>query len=396
MRPTPEHVIAKEFPSIAFAEQNRNLETRDTNRQWRPVRATASILEWCLGFVSILLGLAILAAIPIVQFLSLGYLLEVGGRIARTGKFREGFIGVRLAAKLGTIGFCCWFFMLPVRFVSDLAHSASVIAPGSPTARNWRLGLIILIVMTGIHLITAVANGGRIRNFLNPFNIIFLVRNYRRASYTHARDAVWDLLVSLRLPYYFLLGFKGFVGAFVWLFFPITLLAMSRAPFPAAPLAGFLGAFLLTLTVMYLPFLQMRLAETGRLGAIFELREIRRKYLRAPWLFPIAFFLTLLFAVPLYLLKIELIPSEAAWLPSLVFVSFIFPARVLSGWALARANRRQEPTHWVFRWTGRMIFLPIAAFYVLIVYFTQFTSWNGIASLYEQHAFLLPVPFFGL
>jgi hypothetical protein len=40
--------------------------------------------------------------------------------------------------------------------------------------------------------------------------------------------------------------------------------------------------------------------------------------------------------------------------------------------------------------------LPIEAFYVLIVFFTQYTSWNGVFSLYEQHAFLLPIPFFGM
>ena len=31
--------------------------------------------------------------------------------------------------------------------------------------------------------------------------------------------------------------------------------------------------------------------------------------------------------------------------------------------------------------------------YVLIVFLAQYTSWGGAASLYEQHAFLLPVPF---
>ena len=40
--------------------------------------------------------------------------------------------------------------------------------------------------------------------------------------------------------------------------------------------------------------------------------------------------------------------------------------------------------------------LPVAIAYAAIVYFTQFTSWHGIASLYEQHAFLVPVPFLGL
>ena len=105
---------------------------------------------------------------------------------------------------------------------------------------------------------------------------------------------------------------------------------------------------------------------------------------------------TLLFALPLYLLKVEIIPREAAWLPSLIFVAFIFPARLLTGWAYARAQRRAAPRHWVFRWGARLAMAAAAIAYAVVVYFTQFTSWYGIASLYEQHAFLLPVPFLGL
>ncbi len=46
-----------------------------------------------------------------------------------------------------------------------------------------------------------------------------------------------------------------------------------------------------------------------------------------------------------------------------------------------------------FRWTGRIALVPVGILYALIVFFTQFTAWRGIWSLYEQHAFLLPVPF---
>ena len=94
--------------------------------------------------------------------------------------------------------------------------------------------------------------------------------------------------------------------------------------------------------------------------------------------------------------EFEIIPREAAWLPSLVFVAFIGPARLLTGWAYARAARRNEPRHWFFRASARLLMIPSALAYVTIVYFTQFTSWHGIASLYEQHAFLVPVPFLGL
>ena len=33
--------------------------------------------------------------------------------------------------------------------------------------------------------------------------------------------------------------------------------------------------------------------------------------------------------------------------------------------------------------------------YGFFVWLSQYLSWYGVASLYEQHAFLLPVPFMG-
>src|SRR5205809_278239 len=49
-------------------------------------------LEWLFGLASLLACLAVLAAIPIVNFLSLGYLLEASGRVAKSGRLRDGFI----------------------------------------------------------------------------------------------------------------------------------------------------------------------------------------------------------------------------------------------------------------------------------------------------------------
>ena len=37
--------------------------------------------------------------------------------------------------------------------------------------------------------------------------------------------------------------------------------------------------------------------------------------------------------------------------------------------------------------------MPVVVAYVLVVFTSQHLGWHGIASLYEQHAFLLPVPF---
>ncbi len=360
-------------------------------------RLIYSIGEWLFGVAVLMVGLSVLAALPVLQFLSLGYLLEAGGRVARTGRLRDGFIGVRLAARLGGLVLGCWLVLLPLRFVSDLAYSAQIIDPGGRTAAAWRIGLFVLMVLCGLHIGMACARGGRLRYFFWPFNFIWVIRRLLRCGYyAEARDAVWDTARSLRLPYYFSLGLRGFLGALAWLALPVTLLALGRMPAPLAPLVGFFGALLLALVLIYLPFLQMRLAMKNRLSAVFELREVRRNFQRAPWAFAFSFVVTLLFALPLYLLKIEMVPREAAWLPSLVFITFIFPARLLTGWALGLATHRTSPRHWFFRWTGRVPFVPIAGLYVLIVFFTQYTSWNGVWSLYEQHTFLVPVPFFGM
>jgi hypothetical protein len=353
----------------------------------------ASALEWVFGAMVLIVGLAVLAALPVLQFLSLGYLLEAGGRVARSGRLRDAFIGVRLAARLGTVVAASWVLLLPVRLVAGLARAAQVIEPGGEVARAWRLGLVILIIATALHIAAASARGGKLRYFIWPFNIFWLLRRLLRGGYyAEARDAVWNVAVSLRLPHYFWLGFRGFVAAAAWLVIPVTLLALGRV----VPIVGFVGALAMAWVLLYLPFLQMRLATENRFAAAFQLRMARREYCRAPWAYSFAFIVTLLLALPLYLLKIEVVPAEAAWLPSLVFIAFIYPARLLTGWAMSRARRRETPRHWFFRWTGRLPFLPAAAFYVLIVYFTQFTSWNGVGSLYEQHAFLVPVPFFGM
>jgi hypothetical protein len=361
------------------------------------VWAIGSALEWLLGAMTLIVGLAVLAALPLLQFLSLGYLLEAGGRVARTGRLRDGFIGIRLAARLGGMVAGSWLFLLPVRFVADLARSAEIIDPDGPVAETWRRILLVLIGITFAHIVAACACGGKLRYFFWPFNVVTLTRRLLRGGYyAEASDAVWAMWVSLRLPYYFWLGLRGFVGALAWLVLPITLLVLGHGTSEGAALIGLVGALLLGIVLLYLPFLQMRLAATTRLRAVFEVRAVRADFRRAPWAFAVALVVTLLFALPLYLLKIEMVPREAAWLPSLVFIAFIFPARLLTGWALGRAARRPLPRHWFFRWTARLPLLPATAFYVLVVFFTQYTSWNGAWSLYEQHAFLVPVPFFGM
>ena len=69
-------------------------------------RSLAAGVEWLFGCFAILTFLAILATVPIVQFISLGYLLESGSRIGR----RVGDMHSPECVGLpGWVGHCCVF-----------------------------------------------------------------------------------------------------------------------------------------------------------------------------------------------------------------------------------------------------------------------------------------------
>lgn len=370
-------------------------------RNWfiRAFLALMSAVHWCIGGMVIVFGLAILAPLPILQFLSLGYLLEVSGRIARERRFSAGFIGFRQAAKVGMLAIAVSIMLLILRFFAAQAYSARLIAPGSSASRGWSIGLFIATGLMAFLLFAACWVGNKIWRSRHPATKSPSGQTHSHGTLAEIRDAVWHFVVELRLPYYFWLGARGFAGGLLWLLLPVTLLAFGGKPPLGGGLGiliGYLGAFLLMAVLLYLPFLQTRFALENRFSAMFELRAVRQVFRRAPIAFWTALFATLLFSLPLYLLKIEIVPRDAAGLPSLLFVMFMVPARFLAGWAYSRGLKREQVRHWFFRLMARLGMLPVVAFYVLIVYFTQYLSWHGVWSLYEQHAFLLPVPFVGL
>jgi len=355
------------------------------------LRYIASACNGLFGTVTLILLLAVAAALPLVQFMTLGYLLEASARVGRSGRWRDALFGVRQATRIGGVIVGCAAPLVVLHLISSLHISAELIDPGGRVARNWHTALVVLSSFTALHLALACARGGRLRHFFWPFaGPFWLIRRLRQGGlYRELRDGLWDFVVALRLPYLFWLGVRGFAAAFCWLVIPITLIAAGRQ----APALGFLGGGLLAIVILYVPFLQVHFAVHRRFTVAFDIRGVRRLFGKAPWAFAISLLVTLAFALPLYLLKIEMIPREAAWLPGVVFIVFIFPARVLAGWSYGRACCRDTPRHGFFRWTGRLAMLATSLVYVVVIYFTQFITWGGIQSLYEQHAFLLPVPF---
>lgn len=351
-----------------------------------------SALDWLFGLLSVLLGLAVFSVIPVLNLLSLGYLLHSSARVAATGRLRDGFVGVRKASVIGRVLVGAWLVFLPVRFLSGLWQDAELISPGGSSSRLWHAGLVWLTVVAGIQVLWACLRGGQPWHFLWPAPLRFIRWAYTPGKFRSIRDSLAAYLLSLRLEFYFWLGARAFVGTLLWLLLPVGVLMLSLQGVPekGGALVSFLGAVLLMGVAVYLPIVQTRFAVENRFSAMFELREVRQLFQRAPIAFWLALSTTFLFAIPLYLLKIELPPREIAWLPSLLFVLFILPARMLTGWALSRALRRENPCHGLVRWTSRLALVPVVTLYVVIVYLAQYISWDGTLSLFQQHAFLLP------
>jgi hypothetical protein len=334
------------------------------------------------GVASLVAGLALLASIPLLNILALGYLLESSGRTARTGRFRDGFPGVRQAAILGLLAVSGWLLTLPVRFASGLWTDAALLGETAPSFRFTRILLAAFTVgMAALILLGLIAAG-----YLYARNEAPETKGWPRA-----RDGLIALLADLHLPQLFWLGIRGWAGGFVWLLVPIGILyAASRIPHNGALLLAFFGIIALIPVATTLPLAQARFAASGRFGDLFDWGGQRRLFRQAPLASFAAVLSVLVAALPLYLLKIELPPQDVDWLPGLFFILLLWPARILTGWAIHRAGRSDSPRSWPWVWLGKLPLLAAGLAYGVWVWIMQFLNWTGAASFLEQHAFLLP------
>ena len=265
---------------------------------------------------------------------------------------------MRRAARIGGVAAASWLSLVPPGLSGSYARSAELIDPGGPAARRWWMGLIV------VTLLSLVAY----RRFVCPWRPATLLPLAARPSVlAGATIASRGLVFRIaRRP----LGIRRrrcafpIISASGWWVCGYPCLACragdldrrhgeisgTGSDWGAQP--GGDRAFL--------PFLQVRYAVEGRISALFSRRAIRDRFRRAPWAFAFSLMALLLAAIPLYFLKIEMIPREAAWLPSLVFVVFLAPARLLTGWAYARSGRRDSPRHWIFRVLGRIAIVAAA------------------------------------
>jgi hypothetical protein len=364
---------------------------------WRhPLRFIGWVCSLCFGIVSLVLLLAVIAAIPIVNFVALGYLLEAEGRVGRTGKLRYALPLLPLAPRLGGLALGLWFWMLVLRLVADAASDAATIAPGTAVARGWQMGLWLTSAAVGCHVLLAVARGGGLWCFFRPIkNARWLWNEWRRGGYlTRAEAAVREFVSALRIPHHFWLGLRGFLGTLAWLLVPTLLFAALQDPDrPEQVVLMLLGGGLLLPVLSWAPFLQAHFAAENRMSAFRELGVIRELYRRAPFLFSLAVVVLYALSLPLYLFKVAAPPRDALWYFTLIFVVTIYPGKILVAWAYARALRRGRRRWWPWRWLWGLVLPPILAFYLFLLFFTPAIGAAGRRVLFDHHALLLPTPF---
>ena len=363
-----------------------------------PLKAAFWVIRMVFGIACLVLFLAIIAAVPIVNFIALGYLLDVEGRVARTGKIRLAFPLLDIAPRLGTIVIGVALWLIPLFLLAGAAADAHLIDPGGSSDRNLHLISRLAAIAIAVHLCLALARGGTFWCFVRPLkNAIWLYRQIRAGGYLdRAAGHVSDFFASLKLGKNFSLGLRGFLGALIWLIIPSTMFAAASSPEGGqggAVAVTLLGGLILVIVLGWLPLLQAHFAAENRFRAMFELKTVRRKFKRSPLLWMLSLVIVYLLSLPLYLFKVAALPRDAIWGITLIFVATIYPTKILLGWVYHRASAKTKNAWFGWRWLSRTLILPLLAVYVFILFFTQFIGVHGNRVLMEHHLFLLPVPF---
>ncbi len=369
---------------------------RCPNLLGHPLRATAWLVRMLFGLFSLTLLLAVIAAVPVVNILALGYLLEVEGRMGRTGRLRFAFPLLEIAPRFGAIvvGLSAW--LIPIWILTKVLADYRLIAPTSDETEALGWTHSVAVVLVTMHLLLALARGGSLGCFFRPLkNLLWLISQLRRGGYfERAERHVREFVFEMRIGHHFWLGLRGLVGGLAWLVIPTALFGVySQVDQIGQLLVTLVGGMMLVLVLAWVPFLQARLATENRMRAMFELGAVRELFCRSPLCWFIVITLTSALSLPLYLFKIYLLPSDAMWMTTLAFIVTIYPARLLTGWAYHRASKRPRRSFWMWRWLWRLMMLPLLSFYVFLLFFTPLFSEHGKRVLFEHHLLLLPAPF---
>ena len=289
--------------------------------------------------VSWLALMGLLTAAPLLQILAFGYLLRVSGHLAAGGKLRNCIEHLDRAGKIGLAVCIVFLAAAPSQLFAHYESLASIVNPGSQNAATMRQLAIFSAAIAFLYLVWAWARGGELWQYVWPQPRRAIAEIWRPSFWNSAIDRLWELIVSLQIPSTFWLGARGVLGSLVWLLpAVVVMMAFRRGETGLAGLIGLLAIFALAISIGFLPMLQVNFAASGRTRDLFAVQTVRRRFRYAPWSYLTAMVTGLIvFPIPLYLLKIEATPREVVWLPCIVFVTFMLPARIAEGLAMRRA-----------------------------------------------------------
>ncbi|QDV64331.1 DUF4013 domain-containing protein [Crateriforma conspicua] len=368
-------------------------------RLWRWLSRTVAT---SFNLASLIALLAVAAAVPVIQLVTLGYTVGVAGRIASGQSVLSSMPGLRQAGRVGLAAIVVFVFALPTKMLVHWASVAGLL--GSPPTTVFLLHLASWLAagVTLVYLCWAWIRGGRLVDYLWPAPVRFVKSAWHPSTWSTAADRLWRLTGSFDAMGHLWLGIQTFVGTLIWLIPAMLIIAANRnGKTGLAGLIGVLSLLALGLAMFYLPMLQVQFARERRFRALFDVKAVRLAFRRSPWAYTAAMLVSLVLApIPLYLLKIEATPREVVWLPCVVFVTFMLPARVCAGLAMRRARRFTEVRRGFWPTTSRVLarlsMVPIVGLYLLFVYLSQYTSWDGLQTWIQQHAILVPYPFLGV
>ncbi len=365
----------------------------------KPFRSLWWLFHVLLGIGFLLPLMAGLAAIPGLSLLALGVMLAAQAQVAQSGRLRDGFPLLPISTRIGTIGFMIGLFLIPIIMASSIAGGQQVVTQLSGVSQNGFSTLtVVLQVIISVHLLLAIANGGSFACFLRPIrNIRRLLKRVRSNDFAPAVNLWTERLATISQPWHhFLLAVKAVIGALCWLTIPTVLLGMSSTSphenpgFPG--ILSFVGGVLMIPVAAWLPLLQVHQATTGRFKAIFEVRVVREIICRVPVRWAIATILLYALAIPLYLSKVVLPPADAYWLFTPLFILVIYPTRLLIGWVYGTGIHKEHRASRLIRWPAKVFMVPLLGLYGLILFAVPLISEAGPKAMFENHAFLLPVP----
>jgi len=365
----------------------------------RPFRSLWWLFRVMIGLAFLIPLLALLAALPGLNIISLGMLIDAEANVGRTGRFRDGFPLLPVSTRIGTIGIMVGLFLLPIILLSTLANSQDVVREISGLDQgNLRTITTVIQAMIFVHLTLAIANGGGFWRFLRPLsNILRLRRDWKNGRFADGVNAWTTRLLQLFKPVQHLrIAAFAAAGAICWLAIPTLMLgAFSTQPRVepgGAAFASVVGGHLMIPVAAWLPLLQCHQAAPGRFMPLFEIRQAREILHRPPIRWAGATIMLYGLAVPLYLSKIVVPPADAFWLLTPLFIIIIYPTRLLMGWVYGTGSQREERANALVHWPTRVFMIPLLGLYSLILFAVPLISEAGPRAMFENHAFLLPVP----